>query len=1586
MKSLSDIGLQILDKYFHETDFALTRHHIDSYEQCVFNEIPSIIHTANPIVLLKESLDKDAGIFAYRLEIFIGGDVEKSSDLRLSISPPTIIIDEGNTRRRMFPNEARLRNQTYSALIRADILIRITFTKKGLTGYESEIKESTIRDFPLLQLPILLRSRLCATSVVEPIRNEEMGECRNDYGGYFIVGGAEKILITRSEQAFNSMFVEKKPPGDDISAYASVVSLHPETKQTRRVALYLQRETAKKVACIRVAVPMIRGAFPLFILFRALGVESDEEIVRLIIPDESDPLSMQDLLIPSIVDAYPIYNKFTAFKYIMSLTKGFTEAHVLDILQNLMLPHVPDEPFARALYLADMTREILKAEIGVRGKTDRDDMRNQRFLPTGTLLRELFNGCWKDWRSAVTLTIDRTIRSNETMYRGYSLFDLFSQTNLPKIFQPELLNKGIMRGFRGKWGTNAMNEKVGVLQPLARISYLDAMSHTRRVVADFDTGMKTTGPRKLHTSQIGYFCTSETPTGAHIGVTKNMSMTTQFSIGASFKPVYDWLRRKGGLIPVAETTPRTRVSASSVQINGGTVGFTHNPVGLVKVLRLMKWTACMSPTASISFNTIERTVRILLDEGRPIRPLWHLSKSEVETFLERIPVFLQTPWKNLVFGTFPRSVQELRSTQFIDPLSENESATFGEYEEFLTPYAGAIEYCDPVEMNEALITWWGSEDDFASNKTFTHAEIHPSTLTGLMASMIPYSNHNQAPRNQLSNSQSKQGIGWTVTNFMDRRDTYTHQMCYGEAPLCRTFMYETIGNGEMPYGFNCIIAATSESGYNQDDGLILNRDSIARGMFQNIAFRSYDCVEEIDPMTKVHSHIATPLSVPSWLSLKPGMDYSRLDERGIIRVGEIVDDSTILVGRYMVIPETNEIKDDSVSPGLLTTGRVDSVIVLHQNAAPGEMSKLLVKIRIVELLTPQLGDKFSSRHGQKGTIGMLVSAADLPHTADGIVPDVMVNPGGLISRMTVAQLIEMIAGRLSVEVVAKMNATTFCNGGNYKQQVGEMLEAVGCQKGGDTVLYSGITGEQIRTDIFMCPLYFMRLKHLTGDKVNARGAGKREIRTHQPTGGRANEGGLRIGEMERDSLCAHGVSLFLQESMMKRGDETTFWVCNGCGRIPIYNESDNLYICSTCDGPLTYSGVDVLTLQVPTNQSRATFSRISMPYAMKLLDQELTTFMNTGFRYVTESSVACLREYDWDWKPNSLEDVVKPDVDKPDVDIDVDVVPQSKSKSKIQTTKKDETDNVIDTSNAVKFNIKLKNGFEGLSNFATINILVNNPQEPAPDGTQYPQVGIEANGTMILSKQNWKTVEHYFQAMKFPTNPMLQQTIRSATTPAQAQSLGNSSDNKQFIRSDWEQVKEKVMKTALIAKFSQIPNLLLLLKNTGTRPLVSESTVDAYWGVGPKRQGLNRLGKLLMDVRTELKYTGPTLKTTSGVSESKGNDEGGIAQTVQETVDSAINDVVQMISPGPSGVTGGVTGGVPGQQGGVFLIINNGPASSNRGQKHSDRGSGRHVKSGGSSESSESSDPLVQTERSNIESLTPDSNSTGATVVVEKLG
>jgi DNA-directed RNA polymerase II subunit RPB2 len=1587
MSSLSDVGLQFLEKYFSENDFALTRHHIDSYEQCVFDEIPSIIHAANPIVLLKESLDKDAGVFAYRVEIFIGGDVATPQALGLTIAPPVVVLDDGNTVRRMFPNEARLRNLTYAAQISADILVRVTFTRPAAGGgFESEVKEAPlIRSFPLFRLPVLLRSRLCVTAVPDPFRLEEMGECRNDYGGYFIVNGAEKILITRSEQAFNSLYIEKKMNDPKVAAYASVVSLHPETKQTRRVAMYLQTKGE-----IRVAVPMIRGAFPLFILFRAMGIESDEEIVRMIFPDASDPL--QNDLVPSIEDAYPIYNKYTATKYIMSLTKGFTEAHVLDILQNLMLPHVPDEPMARAQYLAEMAREAIRANAGQRGKTDRDDMRNQRFLPTGTLVRELFNGCWKEWRAAVTLTIDRTYRSNEQLYQGMAVFDLFAEGNMMSIFQPDMLNKGIMRGFRGKWGTNAMNEKVGVLQPLARISYLDAMSHTRRVVADFDTGMKTTGPRKLHTSQVGYFCTSETPTGAHIGVTKNMSMMTQYSLGAPTKPVYEWMKAKGGLIPVGDTTAPIRAAAAVVQINGGTVGFTLQPRELVRTLKLMKWNACLSPTASVSFNTTERTVRILLDEGRPIRPLWHLSRSdkgEGPAFLERLPALLAMPWNTLVFGSSPATAgASMRTVRFLDPLGDNPAATFADYEAALSSTAGFIEYCDPVEMNENYISWWGSAEELTPDHT--HAEIHPSTLTGLMASMIPYSNHNQAPRNQLSNSQSKQGIGSMVTNLKDRFDTYSHQLCYGEAPLCRTFTYETIGNGEMPYGFNCVIAATSETGYNQDDGLIINRDSVARGMFQSLAFRAYDCAEELDPRTKVHSHVANPGAVPSWTSLRPGYDYSKLDERGIIRENEVVDDKTVLVGRYMVVPDTNDIKDASVTPGLYTKGRVDSVVVLHQ--ADG---RLLVKVRIIEMRIPVLGDKFSSRHGQKGTIGMLVSAADLPRTAEGLVPDVMVNPGGLISRMTVAQLVEMVAGRVGVEVAAKINATTFCNGGDYVRQLGDILELAGVSRAGDNVLYSGITGAQVRTDIFMCPLYFMRLKHLTDDKVNARGAGKREMRTHQPTGGRANEGGMRVGEMERDSLIAHSVTLFHQESMMKRGDATSFWICNGCGRIPIYNEPEGLFVCPTCDGPLTYNGVtpETLTMQLPTKQSRATFSKIAMPYAMKLLDQELTTFANAGFRIVTASSISRLRESEWPWPAIDVEFkagdrgveegvAVNPE-EKAAAELAAEEAaaegkPKRKKSAATATAGPTEATDaaVVVDAMAIQFGNKLENQYFGFSNFAPVAFRVTGSQIPGVDGTVYPEIGVGANGSIDIAKQTWPTVEHYYQAMKFPVDAAWQESIRQAVSPLKAKQMG--ADPAHPARGDWGQVKDRVMKAALLAKFQQNLPLLGLLQGTGDRKLLEVSPGDPYWSAGPKGKGQNRLGSLLAELRAELKdvrvdqaLLAPAAVAANPLQDAIADATGGVVRL------ATVPEVTEGSESAPTQVVGSNQGG------GVYLFINSAAGPSER--RGRERGSGRRLAWDGMAVSKMDSSASEGQSGGGVEEMTVDSGAS-LEVSVQKLG
>ena len=394
-------------------------------------------------------------------------------------------------------------------------------------------------------------------------------------------------------------------------------------------------------------------------------------------------------------------------------------------------------------------------------------------------------------------------------------------------------------------------------------------------------------------------------------------------------------------------------------------------------------------------------------------------------------------------------------------------------------------------------------------------------------------------------------------------------------------------------------------------------------MFRSLALRSYEGLEEVDPIYKVTYKIANPKMIPMWTDLKPGHDYSMLDESGIIKIGSQITDTTVLVGRYLENPETHQIKDSSVLPTVFTKGRVESVVLLNQ--ANGMR---LVKVRILQERIPELGDKFGSRHGQKGTMGMIIPAENMPHTREGIIPDVIVNPHGLTSRMTVAQVIEVLFGRLGAEVAAKCNGTAFCNRENIVKTVGETLETLGLHPHTENIMYCGTTGKQLQCSIFMGPLYFMRMKHLTSDKINSRAEGRREIRTHQPTGGRGNEGGMRIGEMERDAVLAHGVSLFLQESMMKRADGASFWVCNGCGSIPIANEKEKLFVCPTCDGPVEFSGssAETLALIEPLKRSRVTFSRVEMPYALKLLDQEITTFMSAGLRFVTSKTVGRLKD------------------------------------------------------------------------------------------------------------------------------------------------------------------------------------------------------------------------------------------------------------------------------------------------------------------------------------------------------------------------
>jgi len=1430
--SLSDKAPEVLRAYFEGfTNTFLTQHHIQSYESFIFHEMPEIIYAENPITILKEPLKNNQ--YAYKVEIYVGGKTERQN-LALDVGVPSINLDNGKTVRRMFPNEAALRDLTYAATFQADISIHITFTEEVGDGFKQHTEIIEVPKYPLFRIPILLRSKLCATYQASPALMYEMGECRNDQGGYFIVDGAEKLLITRQEQAFNSVYVAKMPPHNlKVDTYASVICLHPETKQSRRVSLYRLHESFKvtmlgkgkfnkkkiiEEGVIRVSIPFVKGAIPVFVLFRALGIESDEEIVRMILPDVDAPLNqaMETTLISSIHDAWPITTQTLALEFLKTLTKGFIIAHVLNIMREHLFSHVPNRPLAKAQYLAELIRKMIRVEMNLEPQTNRDDIRNQRLLPTGTLLRGLFQESWKDWKKAVRKIVDTKYNYNKILFQGPKFKDIFSQGNINAVLSSTELNAAILRGYRGKWGTNQYNTKVGVIQPFARISFLDAMSHTRRVISDFDTSMKLVGPRHLNPSQIGYFCTAETPTGGHIGATKNLSILTAISINCPMQPCVDWLFKKGGVQEVAYATRQMRVSATSVQVNGGTIGFTKDPVELTFVLKLLKWTACFPPTCSIAFNTSDNILRIYLDDGRPLRPLWHIVGDK--------PTYAGESWRDLVCGSLPLTAENgIYSMDFIDPLEEKADATFLDYQAALLPHAGKVEYIDPYEGNEAYISWWGAD----VQPSHTHVEIHPSSMMGLLANMIPFSNHNQSPRNQLSCSQSKQGIGYYATNYENRFDTYGSMLCYGESPLCRTILYDAVAGGTMPYGANIIFCINSFNGYNQDDGILFNRSSVERGLFRSLSLRSYAGLEEDDPITKAQIRIGNPKTIAAWSDLKIGADYSQLDENGIIKEGTIIHEKSVLVGRYSR-NQMGEITDASLLPTIFTQGRVDKVVLLHQ--ANGLK---LVRVRILEERVPELGDKFSSRHGQKGTIGMLLEAQDMPRTKDGLVPDVMVNPHCIPSRMTIAQLLEQVFGKFGAYAASKMNATTFMNNEQSYHAIADALESLGIQREGEEILYSGITGKMFTSSVFMGPLYFMRIKHLVQDKLNARGKGRKEIRTHQPTGGRGAEGGMRIGEMERDALIAHGVTDFFQESMMKRSDATDIWICNGCGTLPIFNESQNLFVCPLCDGPLTFQGEteEDLTMVLPIKKSRVTFSKVQMPYAMKLLDQELTTFGNVGFRFVTEKPARQFRE-PTDMDLDALLDLGAKE------DLTEVFLTEKPERAEKPEEEQEAPSDVLDDGEPAKNDTGKPPGPDE-------EVIYFSPKsKDFKELDNYYEVGLDIDGKV------WPTVEHYFQAAKFPTNAELQETIRKAKTAAKAKTLGRDGSP---VREDWETYRVEVMEKALREKFSdKNPEFKAKLLSTKDIPLLNESQ-DNYWGIGRKKIGSNTIGKLLMKIRAELR-------------------------------------------------------------------------------------------------------------------------------------
>jgi len=554
----------------------------------------------------------------------------------------------------------------------------------------------------------------------------------------------------------------------------------------------------------------------------------------------------------------------------------------------------------------------------------------------------------------------------------------------------------------------------------------------------------------------------------------------------------------------------------------------------------------------------------------------------------------------------------------------DETKTPTDYDRFLTEKA-VVEYIDPNETEHSLIAqnlkdWEQNRDKQAR---YTHMEVHHSFLFGTMCNQAIFAENNPAARISFSCSQSRQACSVYHSNFQNRMDKTAVVLNYGQIPLLKTRLLEHIDREEHPYGENVIVAIMCYTGYNVEDAILVNEGSLQRGLFNTTYYTTYTEHEERKKgqmeETIVDKRFMNIESAPNVVNLKPGHDYSKLDENGLIRENTPVDDKTILIGYTSNNVDRPQVRvDHSKTTKKGQLGVVDKAFITE-----GEEGERIAKVRIREIRQPNIGDKMASRAGQKGVVGLVIREKDMPFTKNGIRPDLIINPHALPTRQTIGHLVECLIGKVCTMYGGFSDCTAFNNEGSKAAQYGRLLPAVGFHSSGHEILYNGMTGEQIESEIFVGPNYYMRLKHMVKDKINYRALGPRTALTKQPVSGRANDGGLRIGEMERDALLGHGISDFLRESMMERGDKYQMVVCNTTGLLAVYNKERDLFMSPMADGPVRFFKSDTaaggFVMDTMTKYGRK-FSVVSVPYSLKLLMQELAA-INVQLRIITEDNL-----------------------------------------------------------------------------------------------------------------------------------------------------------------------------------------------------------------------------------------------------------------------------------------------------------------------------------------------------------------------------
>jgi DNA-directed RNA polymerase subunit B len=1085
----------------------LVRQHLDSYNDFVERRVQQIVGDVGKI-------EPDIPNFYVRL-----GKVE--------IQDPSVREADGSVRN-IAPAEARIRNLTYSAPVYLEMTPVYRDDKTGME-YDEETTSVYVG-----RLPIMLKSAFCRLSAMTPDELVEAGEDPNDPGGYFIINGSERVLVTQEDLAPNRILIEEATSSSASTHMAKVFS----TARGFRAPVTMERRSDHT---FRVSFPSVPGKIPLVVLMRALGLVTDRDTVNTI---TDDPELAQEL-IPSfhaaeslVIPNEPKETRENALDYIgkrvaVGQTKDYRLRRAEQVLNRYLLPHIGTDSgsaIAKAHYLGQMTQRLLELAADKRVQDDKDHYANKRLKLAGDLLTSLFRVAFLNLCRDIKYQLERTAT------RG-------RKPNIKTAVRADVITERLRHALAtGNW----VGGKAGVSQLLDRVNYMSSISHLRRVVSPLSRSQPHFEARDLHPTHFGKICPAETPEGPNCGLVKNLALMAHISVGSDEAEVEEALLSLK-IAPIEDAISEKRKGAY-IYLNGRFVGVHAQPELLVSRLRDRRRRHEINDQVNVAYYPDTQEVQINSDAGRVRRALAIvkegtplLEKQHVERVRNR-----ELTWDDLI-------------------------------------KAGIIEYLDAEEEENSLIAM--NPEDITPEHT--HLEIVPEAILGICASLVPFAEHNQSPRNTYEAGMAKQALGLYSANFSLRVDTRSHILHYVQSPIVTTRAMEVIGYDSRPAGQNFIVAIHSFEGYNIEDALVINKASIERSIARSTFFRSYDAEERKYPGGQEDKFEIPSREVRGYRASEA---YRLLSEDGIIEPEFQVSGDEILIGRTSpprFLEEYTELevpgpkrRETSISLRHGEEGTIDKVLVTE--TIDGNR---LVKVKVRDERVPELGDKFASRHGQKGVIGLLAPQEDMPFTESGVVPDLVINAHAFPSRMTVGQIFESIGGKIGCLKGQHVDGTPFS--GMKIDTMFKELHDLGFKYSGRETMYNGVTGHKYDVDIFVGVVYYQKLHHLVADKMHARARGPVQILTRQPTEGRAREGGLRFGEMERDCLIGHGAALLLRERLLEESDKYSAMVCEECGMLAEYDRNRDRYRCRVC-APKT-----------------STISKVNMSYAFKLVLQEL---------------------------------------------------------------------------------------------------------------------------------------------------------------------------------------------------------------------------------------------------------------------------------------------------------------------------------------------------------------------------------------------